>query len=413
MSMAGRSGRKTETLGEFMKRQRNGRGTRERDGKKRKRGGRAAVIARVAAVIGCAALLLSMTVSGDLFHYFETAVSSGSRSDGSVIRLNGKPSFPGCTASAARKLSAEKIAAAVRPCVVGIVQYQKDAVHESGEGSGIVLSKNGLILTNNHVVEGAKKLVTVLSNGKKYETTVIGTDARTDIAVVKISADGLTCAAFGNSDQCSVGEQVVAIGNPSGLKLAGSVTQGIISAVNRNVDVGNGPMNLIQTDAAINPGNSGGALVNMYGQVIGVNSAKIVQQGYEGIGFSIPVNTVKPVVDSLIRYGYVKGRVRFGFSCREVDEVAARLDNIPLGIYIDSVDTAGPAAKCGIAAGDILVAIDGKKIETTDALLSVRDSHNPGERIRVTVSRGGKTLDFTLTLEEDRGDRQTMAAAGW
>lgn len=302
-------------------------------------------------------------------------------------------------------LSTEQVATRILPAVVGIVQYQKGALSETGEGSGIIMSKDGRILTNNHVVEGANRLDVVLRNGRHYAAKLVGTDARTDLAILKINALNLSCAQFGDSGQCRVGEQVVAVGNPSGLELAGSVTQGIISALNRNVDVGNGPMNLIQTDAAINPGNSGGALVNMYGQVIGINSAKIAQSGYEGLGFSIPIRTAKPVVDSILRYGYVKGRTKFGLKCREIDTVTAQVNHIPQGLYVGYVEPGSSAEKNGVKVDDIITAVDGQPVKTTDDLIGMRDKHKPGDTLQLTIFRrgDGKTYLIPVTLLEDKG----------
>ena len=312
-------------------------------------------------------------------------------------------------------LTTEQVANRIHECVVGIIQYRRGAIGESGEGSGIVMSADGIVITNYHVIENASRLEVVMYDGKKYDATVVGRDARTDLAVIRIPAKGLKYAAFGNSDQCKVGEQVIAVGNPSGLQLAGSVTQGIISALNRNIDVGNGPMNLIQTDAAINPGNSGGALVNMYGQVIGINSAKIAQQGYEGLGFSIPVNAAKPVVDSLLQYGFVQGRVKFGLSCKVIDSVTAAAENLPAGIYVGYVEPGSSAEQNGVRADDIIVAVDGVKVPDTDAFITQRDRHKPGDPVTLTIYRRSlsKQMDIRITLQEDRGTSETSGGGDW
>ncbi|HEX3026824.1 MAG TPA: trypsin-like peptidase domain-containing protein [Clostridia bacterium] len=337
---------------------------------------------------------------------------AGTSSGGSSLVLNKKPTGKDI------RMATEEVAKKICPSVVGIIQYKEGKIGESGEGSGIIMNSGGYIITNYHVIEDASRLMVVDWNKKEYSAKVVGSDSRTDLAVVKISGAGFTYAQFGNSDQCQVGEQVVAVGNPSGLKLAGSVTQGIISALNRNVDVGNGPMNLIQTDAAINPGNSGGALVNMYGQVIGINSAKISHEGYEGIGFSIPVNTAKPVIDSILKYGYVKGRVKFGFDCREIDQVTADLNQVPEGIYIDYVEKNSGAQKSGVKADDIVTAIDGVKIKSSETLITERDKHKPGDVITLGIYRRKlqKYLTIPVKLMEDRGDaaaQETFETAGW
>jgi serine protease Do len=312
-------------------------------------------------------------------------------------------------------LTTEQVAAKILPCVVGIVQYQAGSINETGEGSGIIMSADGKIITNYHVIEGANRLEVVMQNGEKYQASVIGSDSRTDLAVVKISSGNLKYAQFGNSDQCKVGEQVIAVGNPSGLQLAGSVTQGIISALNRNVDVGNGPMNLIQTDAAINPGNSGGALVNMYGQVIGINSAKIAQAGYEGLGFSIPVKTAKSVIDSILKYGYVKGRVKFGLNCKEIDAMTAQVNGIPTGIYIDYVEPGSSADENGVLADDIITAVNGVAVVNTDSLIVQRDKHKPGDEITLTIYRRSskKTLYIKVKLMEDKGAATAGDSGDW
>lgn len=411
------------SFGEFMNQNQYNRSALKKQ-KEKKNSRDSHLILRLGLLLVCLVVLLTVTIgNADMKSVFTDFVNSNNvfsvmtnttpagKSSAAIVLAN-KPSWPGCAASSYRKLSAEQIAEKVRPCVVGIIQYQKNMIQESGEGSGIIMSSSGYILTNNHVVDGSSKLIVVFQNGKKFEAKIVGRDARTDIAVVKVNASELTAAKFGNSDQCGVGEQVIAIGNPSGIMLAGSVTQGIISAINRNVDVGNGPMNLIQTDAAINPGNSGGALVNMYGQVIGINSAKISQQGYEGIGFSIPINTVKPVVDSIMKYGYVQGRVKFGFNCRAIDETTAKLNDIPAGIYIDAVDQGGGAAQGGLKADDIITGIDGRPVRTTDDLIAVRDRHKPGDEVALSVYRRStkQQLGFRITLTEENRDAQTFAA---
>lgn len=306
-----------------------------------------------------------------------------------------------------KPLSTEQVADNLCQSIVGVIQYQKikGTVKETGEGSGIIMSSDGFIITNNHVIDGACKIEVVLSSHKKFEAKAVGSDARTDLAVVKISSNGLKPAQFGDSRKCRVGQQVVAIGNPSGLKLAGSVTQGIISAINRDIDVGNGPMSLIQTDAAINPGNSGGALVDMNGRVIGINSAKIAEQGFEGVGFSIPISSAMPVAKSIIKYGYVKGRVKFGFSCRALSSLVASANNLPAGIYIESVDSKSDAAANGVKPDDIITAVNGRPTKTTEALITERDRHKPGDTVALTLYRRQTfgTLIVKVKLAEDRG----------
>ena len=338
-----------------------------------------------------------------------SAAVTSSNSAASSLSLSNKP--PKNAAS----LTTEQAAAKILPCIVGIIQYRQGSLSETGEGSGIIMSADGRIITNHHVIEGANRLEVVMQNGTKYQASVVGSDTRTDLAVVKIPASKLKFAQFGNSDQSKVGEQVIAVGNPSGIQLAGSVTQGIISALNRNVDVGNGPMNLIQTDAAINPGNSGGALVNMYGQVIGINSAKIAQTGYEGLGFSIPINTAKPVIDSILRYGYVEGRVKFGLNCKPIDSFTAQFNGIPTGVYIDFVEPGSSAYINGVLADDIITAINGIAVDDADSLIIERDKHKAGDEVTLTVYRRSTkaTLTIKIALMEDRGAASSTDVGDW
>ena len=316
----------------------------------------------------------------------------------STLTLTGKPEKKSAV------LTTEQAAVKILPCIVGIVQYRQGSLNETGEGSGIVMSADGKIITNYHVIEGASRLEVVMPGGKKYQATVIGSDARTDLAVIKVSAKKLKFAQFGNSDQSKVGEQVIAVGNPSGLQLAGSVTQGIISALNRNVDVGNGPMNLIQTDAAINPGNSGGALVNMYGQVIGITSSKIEATGYEGMGFAIPINTAQPIINSIIKYGYVTGRVKIGISVEEYTGSTAY--GYPSGLRIVSIDSSSDAASKGLQENDIITKINGISVTSYDQFYQEESKYKAGQTITLTVFRytNKSTLTYKVTLAEDKGD---------
>ena len=224
------------------------------------------------------------------------------------LQTNSKPSDN--TVSNDGTLTTAQINEKVAPSVVGIVQYQSNYFEPTGEGSGIILSEDGYIATNAHVIEDADTLEVVLSDGTTYKGTVVGYDSKTDLAVVKIDATGLTPAELGVSSELKVGEKAIAIGNPGGLTYAGSVSEGIISGLNRSLRASTDgyTMNFIQTDAAINPGNSGGALVNEFGQVVGINSQKISGDGYEGIGFAIPIDEALPILEDLMSYGRVTGR---------------------------------------------------------------------------------------------------------
>lgn len=339
--------------------------------------------------------------------------NNGSNNSGeSGLSIQSKPNSKEETL-AEGKLTTVQIAEKVTPSVVGIVIYQKGFnFQELGQGSGIIMSEDGYILTNSHVVgDGAADgIKVVLSDGKEFEAKLIGADAKTDIAVIKVEAQNLPNATFGNSDDIKVGERVVAIGNPTGLQLAGSVTEGIISGVNRNIS-GNGSaysLPTIQTDAAINPGNSGGALVNEYGQVIGINSAKLASAEIEGLGFAIPTTLAKPIIDDLMTNGYVANRVKIGITFQVIDDVLARINNIPKGLYVVSVDPSVDAAKKGIEKGDIIAEINGEKIEKAEQVTEILKNKKPGDSITLKVlkrdvSGNINSKNIEVTLEQDRG----------
>ncbi|MBE7018593.1 MAG: PDZ domain-containing protein [Ruminococcaceae bacterium] len=305
-------------------------------------------------------------------------------------------------------LSVVEISRKVGPAVVGIdttVERQNifgTSAMGSGSGSGIILSNDGYIVTNNHVIEGASTIKVTLSDGTQYDATLVGGDARTDLAVIKIEGEGFPAATLGNSSELQVGELAVAIGNPLGNELAGSVTGGYISALNRSITVDDREFNLIQTDAAINPGNSGGALVNNYGEVIGINSVKMSASGVEGIGFAIPIDEAKPIIDALIEHGYVAGRPVIGIAGRDVTEQDSIYYDIPVGIYVVETSPYSAAERAGIKTGDVITAIDGVKITTVDELNTEKEKHQAGETVVLTVIRGTETKQISLTLQEDK-----------
>jgi serine protease Do len=281
--------------------------------------------------------------------------------------------------------------------------------NQTAEGSGIIISKDGYIMTNYHVVSYADPksgsssrtvLEVFLSDGRNAKATFKGGDDQTDLAVIKVDLKDLTPAELGDSSTLEVGELAVAIGNPLGMEFAGSVTVGVISALNRTVEMEDKTMNLIQTDAAINSGNSGGALLNSQGQVIGINSVKISATGVEGLGFAIPVNDAKPIVNQLMLYGYVKGRPYMGISGQEISDVMSRWYNIPVGVYITEVTAGSGADKAGIKAEDILVAMDGKTVETLNDLDKIMDKHKAGDTVTVTLYRNNAKMSVKMTFDE-------------
>ena len=287
----------------------------------------------------------------------------------------------------------------VRPSVVGVITESFQTYSTSSTGSGIILSKDGYIVTNNHVVEGGDSIAVTLDDGETYAAELIGTDVKSDIAVLKIDAQNLPAAEFGDSSQVEVGEAAIAIGNPLGLN--GTVTAGIISAVDREIQVGSSNMVLLQTDASINPGNSGGALLNEYGQVIGVNSAKISSEDSEGLGFAIPSNTVGPIVEELIDKGYVSGRPLTGISGRNESALTAAFYNIPQGILVDQVAPESDAAAKGLTAGDVIIGVDDIRVENISDACTLRDEHKAGDTMKLTFYRQGSTHEINIQLMEE------------
>lgn len=310
--------------------------------------------------------------------------------------------------SAARNTPIVAAAKKVGPAVVGITNkayvrdfFNRTQLMERGTGSGVIYDKAGYIATNNHVVEGASEIIVSLSDGRTVKGKVLGADAVTDLAVVKIDADNLSVATFGDSDTLQVGEPAIAIGNPLGLEFRGSVTAGVISALNRSIEVGERKFNLIQTDAAINPGNSGGALVNADGEVVGINSAKVAVSGVEGIGFAIPINTAKPILQELAERGRV-ARPYLGASLMD-QEIADRYGfeiNLHGGIFLVKVVPGSPAAKADIRPGDIILSFNGNKVKTALDLRTALSKCKVGDRAEVTIMRNGQRESRTVVLEE-------------
>lgn len=316
-------------------------------------------------------------------------------------------------------MSEQDIAEKLIPSVVCIQNYQitqqygfmqtdseGSEVSPAGEGSGIVFSEDGYIVTNAHVVDGATSLKVILSDGTTYEAELVGSDELTDLAVIKIDATGLQAAEFGSSEDLRVADQVMAIGNPGGYQLNSSVTIGYVSALNRaitNSSTGY-TMEYIQTDAAINPGNSGGALVNQYGQVVGINSAKISATGYEGLGFAIPAETAQPVISDLIEYGYVKDRAMLGISGQFIDSLTGRFYGLPQGEYVGALNSAEAQAS-GLQVGDVITSIDGTALESEAVLRSMINEKKPGDTVKLEVYRPStnNTLTITLELSESTG----------
>lgn len=272
-----------------------------------------------------------------------------------------------------------------------------------GAGSGVILTSDGYIVTNNHVIDGANKITVRLRNGESYEAKLIGTDAQTDLAVIKIEATNLKVATLGDSDALQVGELAVAIGNPLG-QLGGTVTDGIISALDREITIEGQTRNLLQTSAAINPGNSGGGLFNEEGQLIGIVVAKSSGYDIEGIGFAIPANDVKTVAEQLMNHGYVQGRPVLGVSIVDISSVQAAMQYglNQTGVYVAGLTEGTHSEAAGLQVGDYLIAIDGTQIRTSSDISSALQNYSVGDKVSVTASREGKLVTIDLELAESK-----------
>ena len=296
-------------------------------------------------------------------------------------------------------LSTKEIYRKAAPSVVGIVVATREG---TGTGSGIIMTEDGYILTNAHVVEDAISVTVTTFDGKEYPATVLGSDESTDVAVIRIDASGLMAATFGNSDSIEVGEDAIAIGNPLGMELSFTITKGIVSAINRNITIGNYSMTVIQTDASINPGNSGGPLLNSAGEVVGITSAKIMSDystgSVEGIGFAIPINSALDIARDLAVHGRVTGRPYLGIM---VQTQYINLDGeYAYHVVIVSVEEDSPAEKAGLRKDDVILTFNGAEIEQTSDLLFERDKCSPGDTVKITVYRNGKEVETSLTLIE-------------
>lgn len=308
--------------------------------------------------------------------------------------------------------TAAKASEKVSDSVVGILCYsddvpdQADTTTASSQGSGIIFSQDGYVITNAHVIGNSKTayaIRVVTSDGKVYKAGVVGYDSRTDIAVLKMDdAKGLTPATFGDSSQLEVGQDIIVVGNPGGLDYQNTTTKGVISALDRKLSTSS-LTKYIQTDAAINPGNSGGPLVNYYGQVVGITTSKIVSETYEGMGFAIPSQTVKSIVDTLVKNGYVEGRVKIGISGIAVTSDQASNYNIPQGIYVQSIVSGGPCDGTSLEEGDIITEVDGETITSFADVYAILETHKPGDKIKVKYySSSSGNGEVEITLQEDK-----------
>lgn len=302
--------------------------------------------------------------------------------------------------------------------------FQSEPVTREGisTGTGIVMSEDGYIVTNAHVVymdetdeyyaSEASDVSILFNDENEYEAKIVAYDVETDLAVLKIDETGFVPATFGNSDDLRVGELVIAVGNPLGFELFGSVTSGIVSALNREITINDRNMTLIQTDAAINAGNSGGPLLNSCGQVIGINSAKMSSSygsaSIEGLGFAIPINDAKPIIDDLINNKYVTGRPQIGISTVNINSAYSSYLGLPMGIYVRAVAEGSAAEKAGILVGDVIIGINDEAVVTDDELNSIKNKFKAGDMITLKVYRNGQDIDVPIVLQEARDDMNNI-----
>ena len=301
-----------------------------------------------------------------------------------------------------KELSLQELYDQCSKSIVAIKGYQ-DGVDGYYWGSGIILSKDGLILTNTHVIENCDTARVTLYDNSSYAATLVGADSTSDIAVLKIDVSGLTPASFGDSAELAIGDKVAAIGNPLGETFRMTLTDGIISAIDRGISYNGHSMTLLQTNTAINEGNSGGALFNMYGQVIGVTNMKMMSSysSIEGIGFAIPSSTIAAVADSLMQYGEVRGRTAIGITVGAIPENVTSHYDLPTGLYVSAVEEKSDAAAKGIQQGDIITAVNGSPASATSDILTVKNTLSVGDTITFTIWRDGETFDVDVTLVDE------------
>ena len=377
---------------------------------------RSAVALVLAAVMGFAGGYVGSQMNGSKVVIQQVAPSGSSSSSGSDSSITS-------ASASGSSLTTEQVADLVSPSVVVITTEQVvysqwswygQSQVESGAGSGVIISSDGYILTCDHVVAGASN-ITVTIGDDDYTATVVGEDSTSDVAVLKIEANGLTPAVVGDSDTLTVGDNVLAVGNPLG-ELGGTVTSGIVSALNRSVSIQSSgsvnTMSLIQMDASVSPGNSGGGLFNMNGELVGVVNAKSSDSDAEGLGFAIPINDAMKVAQDLLENGYVTGRPYMGITYLAVTDAqtAQQLGVNAYGIYVADVVKGGPADKAGLKVGDRIVSIDGTEVAQKTDLGTIIQQHSAGDTLSITVARGGQMQTVSLTLGE-KNNSTTAAAA--
>lgn len=377
----------------------NGKEKKKKDKKQRRGNGK-----KVAAVV-CGILICTLTGAaagaGATIYLSKNSNLLGSANNKNITydvpKFTSTNSSSMSVVDAVNKVTPAVVTVSTKSIVSGAFGQQEQ---QSGVGSGFIIDKSGSIITNYHVVQGATVVKVILSTGKEVNAKVVNYDATQDLAMVKITDSNVEIpgvAELGDSDKLQAGEEVIAIGSPLGEEFTGTVTKGIVSATNRKIKSSSSSEAsiYIQTDAAINPGNSGGPLINAEGQVIGINTAKISDSEVEGIGFSIPINKAKEKISSLS-----KPLLKVGISYKDVTSELSKQYNLPVGVWVASVEDFSPAAKAGIQVNDVIISFDGKTIKTGSELNELKAKHKSGDVVKVVVSRNGKKVTLSLKLEE-------------
>lgn len=351
------------------------------------------------------ALFVAFTVTvsfGSVYIYTEH-FAPASQSNNSTTQNTSQNTVTYLPTSTSDSLTTPQIYEKTINSVVAISTYLNQGGYQQaiGTGTGIIMSEDGYIITNAHVIEDGNQITVTLNDGTEYQAQVVGSDSKVDIAVIKVEATGLTAGNFGDSDSLVHGEPAIVIGNPLGMDFAGTITDGIISSTSREVKIDNYIMNLLQTNAAVNRGNSGGPLINCRGEIVGVVSAKISVDDVEGIGFAIPINTALNVANDFIEYGYVKNRPMLGISVEVVPELYAQFYGSQPGLKVVSVQDGSAADLAGIMPGDRIIFFNGTEISTSAELDYEKDKYNIGDTVKITVLRENQEITLDLTLMEN------------
>ena len=330
-----------------------------------------------------------------------SALAAQPAEDPPSVEIESSPAAPATPASEDEADGALSLQEIYKKCIGSVVSITASAQSGKSSGTGIVLSADGYLITNHHVIENAQVIAVQTSDDRQFQASIIGSDEASDLAVLKVDATDLQPAEFGDSGKLAVGDRMVAIGDPLGAQLRGTMTSGIVSAINRDLEVNDRTMTLIQTDAALNNGNSGGPLINCYGQVIGINTMKLrsyYSTTAEGLGFAIPMAVAKPILEELMENGYVAGRPAIGISYDTLPLAFRIYYNLPEGVYISAVYDGSDAQAKGVAAGDIITAVNGTRVTSIDELNRVKNQFTAGDSITLTLYNGGSYRDVAVIL---------------